>query len=309
MARTRLLAAKRWYCIICIMISFFLVSSAIAQNKVVVIPLTETVEAPLDPFAPVAAVSPPDSAYTIANFGVIDNVTGLMWEKTASMYLRSWEDAWDYCQNKQTGFGGALDDWRLPCVAELMSIVDYGTYNPAINGTAFPGTSSQPYWSATPDADRSGEAWFLSFYRGDGGSTDKYLAYYVRCVRKLSARDSTFRNNGNGTVTDLATGLTWQRQDDNILRGWTLGVSYCQWLSLAGGSWRLPNIKELRSIIDDRVSDPAIDEGVFVGTDVSHYWSATASASYGGYAWSVNFNGGYVNHLSNPSPGYVRCVR
>ncbi len=69
-------------------LTLLLTASTAAQNKVVVIPLTK--KTPLEPYAPLAAVSPPDSAYTVQTYGIVDNVTGLMWEKTASSYASSW---------------------------------------------------------------------------------------------------------------------------------------------------------------------------------------------------------------------------
>jgi len=150
MKRARILARRRLCRMIFLIISFFLVSIATAHDKVVVIPLIDTVEAPHTPYGPLAAESPPDSAYTVSTRGVIDNATGLMWEQTASPITNSWGEAWEYCQSKQTGFNGGLDDWRLPSVGELMSIVDYGAYVPAINSVVFPGTSlGLPYWTAT----------------------------------------------------------------------------------------------------------------------------------------------------------------
>jgi len=119
-----------------------------------------------------------------------------------------------------------------------------------------------------------------------------------------------FKDNGNFTVTDLATGRTWQQRDDNVTRNWDDAVSYCQGLSLGGsGDWRLPDIKELRSIIDGRVSYLAIDTDVFPGTNSGPYWSATTFAPNSGYAWSVSLNGGTTSFPHKSFPYYVRCVR
>jgi len=119
-----------------------------------------------------------------------------------------------------------------------------------------------------------------------------------------------FKNNGNGTVTDQATGLTWQREDDNVQRrNDGPAVVYCQGLGLAGGGWRLPTIKELRSIVDERVYNPAIDSAAFPGTNPSYYWSATTFAPYSGRAWYVLFHDGYVDTYGKSYANYVRCVR
>jgi hypothetical protein len=74
--------------------------------------------------------------------------------------------------------------------------------------------------------------------------------------------------------------------------------------------WRLPNIKELRTIIDMTTSGPAIDPIAFPGTNVSFYWSATTLASNSEYAWSVEFTSGWVFYgLKFPDTNFVRCVR
>ena len=68
---------------------------------------------------------------------------------------------------------------------ELISIVNYGTYNPAINSTYFPNTNSSLYWSSTTDASYSSGAWVVSFYDGYVYyyGYGKSLNGYVRCVR------------------------------------------------------------------------------------------------------------------------------
>ena len=74
-----------------------------------------------------------------------------------------------------------------------------------------------------------------------------------------------FTDNGNGTVTDNDTGLIWQQGNvNNILGNWDYLIGYCEGLSLAGQTdWRLPNIKELKSIIDYNLDSPAIDQDIF----------------------------------------------
>ena len=130
------------------------------------------------------------------------------------------------------------------------------------------------------------------------------------CLLARSVWAAGFQVNNNGTVTDLATGLIWQQQDDNVLRTHAAAVTYCNGLSLAGSSnWRLPAIKELSSIVDLRTSSPAIDRVVFLGTNSSPYWSASSRASSSGSAWVVNFGGGNVSSNIKSNFFYVRCVR
>lgn len=153
---------------------------ALAQNKVVVIPLMEDAP-PLEPWEPLTAVSPPNSAYTIGTTTVTDNVTGLVWQRTDDNTLRTWGEAWDYCTDNTPGLPGS--GWRLPSRTELMSIVYYGTYNEAINSVAFPGTNSLYYWSASTYAVSSDNAWIVYFYNGNVNNNNKSNNNNVRCVR------------------------------------------------------------------------------------------------------------------------------
>src|SRR3990167_9252666 len=93
----------------------------------------------------------------------------------------------------------------------------------------------------------------------------------------------SFTDNGNGTVTDSDTGLIWQKEDDNTTRTWESAITYCEGLSLSYTDWRLPNIKELKSIVDNTKDSPAINKIYFPNTNSSYYWSSTASASASSY--------------------------
>jgi hypothetical protein len=116
-------------------------------------------------------------------------------------------------------------------------------------------------------------------------------------------------NNGDGTVIDAATGLVWQ-QGEGGSKTWQAALSYCEELTLAGQSdWRLPNFKELQSIVDYTKSHPAIDKTVFSGANSSYYWSSTTYASGAGLAWYVGFSSGYVYYDDKTNSSYVRCVR
>jgi hypothetical protein len=120
-----------------------------------------------------------------------------------------------------------------------------------------------------------------------------------------------FLDNGNDTVNDQGTGLIWQKNDDDTPRTWQAALDYCNGLTLGGSSnWRLPNVKELRSIVDEDRHDPAIDP-VFTGVNSSAYWSATTSEDLRDHAWIVSFYTGSVGFSDKSGSGYVhvRCVR
>ena len=117
----------------------------------------------------------------------------------------------------------------------------------------------------------------------------------------------------NGVVTDSRTTLQWQDDySDNAgsikQTTWTAAIDYCEALSLDGGGWRLPNKKELLSIVDYNHYSPSINT-VFTNTSSSYYWSATTHAASTSVAWVVYFSNGYTTYDTKSANRYVRCVR
>jgi len=168
-----------------------LVNTAAAHNRVVVIPMAgDDVPAELTPTTPVAKVDPESSDYTFSFFvggififlpTVFDRTTELEWQRQDDDIRRTWDDAWQYCVDLDLG---GHQDWRLPRIKELQSIVDYGQASaPTIEGVAFPNTNSSFYWSASNRASSSSSAWVVSFANGFVFSNVKALNVFVRCVR------------------------------------------------------------------------------------------------------------------------------
>ena len=124
------------------------------------------------------------------------------------------------------------------------------------------------------------------------------------------AMAADYTDNGDQTITDNRTDLIWQKEDDNTTRNWEGAITYCEGLTLASQSdWRLPNIRELESIVKDSTYSPAIDTTWFPNTDSSDYWASTTGASNTSYAWHVYFDYGYVYGSNKSDNNYVRCVR
>lgn len=254
-----------------------------------------------------------------------DNFTGLIWEikttanKNADYTWSEAEDFIDQLNINGGGFGG-FDDWRLPGRAELSSLSDRGKHKPAIETFWFPNTVSWRYWSSTMVANKPDNAWRVNAAIGFVYYENKENSrYHVRAVRG-PALDKYMADNNNGTVTDKTTGLTWQKctygqKWDNInaaCTGEPLLVTWEEALAEASkyDNWRLPNIDELQSLVDDSAFDPAICEPFrqylprsLVSPDPDHmhtlpYWSSTTDVRFSDYdrAWIINFVDGSNNY-------------
>ncbi len=120
----------------------------------------------------------------------------------------------------------------------------------------------------------------------------------------------SYTDNGDGTVKDNGTGLTWQKQDNGATMTWAAGLQYCanNTAALPGSGWRLPNINELLSLVDYARAAPTINS-VFTSTQSNSYWAATTYQGGTYYAWYVVFSYGYASYNNKTPSYYVRCVR
>ena len=127
---------------------------------------------------------------------VIDSRTGLMWARcvvgqtwngttqscTGEALRLTWQEALQASSSYQAA---NFDDWRVPNIKELVSIVERACVAPATNLTIFNSAPSQHYWSSTPNTDttKKDEAWAMGFQNGRLDSNDKNADFYVRMVR------------------------------------------------------------------------------------------------------------------------------
>jgi hypothetical protein len=129
---------------------------------------------------PPAFTGAPDAHYEVGSSSVRDLATGVTWQRVLPPRTFGFEAALDYCHH--LGLEGHKD-WRLPSMPELVTLVDERTSNPAIDGSAFPGTPAESFWTSSLFGNKSGEAWHVEFNRGSALYGLLKATYRVRCVR------------------------------------------------------------------------------------------------------------------------------
>jgi hypothetical protein len=135
-----------------------------------------------------AAGAPNPESYQDNGDGTVtDNTTGLMWQQAVPAQELSWSVAAGYCPSLTLG---GHNDWRLPTVIELMSLLDYGQVTgfgqaqvPLINGIVFPATPADPYWSSTVVGGSASVAWYVDFGYGVASTSAQSDPNNFRCVR------------------------------------------------------------------------------------------------------------------------------
>jgi hypothetical protein len=126
-----------------------------------------------------------------------------------------------------------------------------------------------------------------------GRSEDKtFFVTYVRGNKAYGKND--FQDNKDGTISDKATGLMWMQDDNQKAINWEEALGYAEKTEFAGHSdWRLPNVKELQSIVDytrspSTTNSAAIDplfhctsiKNEAGKTDYPFYWSSTTHSNW-----------------------------
>ncbi len=272
-----------------------------------------------------------EPSYTDNGDGTItDNVTGLMWQKDMGSKM-SFDEAAAVAPSLRLG---GYADWRIPSIKELYSLIlftgqskgesavkafiDESYFIQPLGDTA---QGERPIdaqtWSATKYVGttmRGNETIFgvnfvdgrIKGYPKIGNRTGRSSAnrMFFRMVRGNPAYGrNDFVDNNDGTISDRATGLMWQKADDGTARDWESSLAYAENLVLAGHSdWRLPDAKELQSIVDyTRAPD------VTHSAAIHPLFQTTSIADPDGVAGQYPFFWTGTTHLDGPNP-YASAV-
>ena len=227
------------------------------------------------------------------NETVTDLLTGLVWIESKEEVRHSWHDAIAYCS--ELLFADA-DDWRLPSKEELETIVNYNSTYPALHEEF--SCRSSFYWSSTPHLPNPPYAWGVYCLDGADHWLHKSNNYSVRCVR---SSDSEIEAKGGM--------LEWEQPAGKNLQNWQDALDYCETLSHAEKrDWRLPNLRELKSLADYSKYYPAAAPASAMESAI--YWSSTTVGSETpSTAWAVFFGNGDDLWREKSLKQHVRCVR
>jgi len=247
------------------------------------------------------------------------------------------DTAHNYCQNLELG---GYDDWRLPYATELIDISNY--QNPLWEGYTmlreaidepFKYTRDSGYWAR--DHYRGFHvdmAWYVTARTGGLYRGYQDIELNVRCVRGdsyLIATDyntdqygtndysyTTYDNYthlSNGIIQDNIRQVEWfLNTPTTIPLNWKDSVSYCKNSAKDGGRWRLPNTKEMTTIVDTKKYLPAFKKEFQSYAGVSSFFSSTTVSSTPGnenQAFVHESQTGGINHSAKDVASNNFCIR
>ncbi len=265
-------------------------SDARSATDAVVVPPGSDGAAAGVPAMPLPPPSPLLSNYLITADTVSDKTTGLVWQRAMhSGAGERYPQAFAYCTNLDLA---GETDWQLPTRLELISILDYGQRSTNLSPELFPDRPMVPFqttfWTRSVDIRHGSfdDRWTVDAYAGGLGSGAigaDFLNYLARCVRSSKATGAALRivQSSSATAYDPVTGLTWQTAMSPSAASLSDAMSYCDTASIGpfGSGWRLPNIRELQSILDETQQVAPLWDPLFMSNaaHTTRLWSSTAS--------------------------------
>ena len=253
---------------------------------------------------------------------VTDRNTGLTWQKSPPSDTYTWQEGADYVEALELA---DQNDWRLPSPKELFSIASFASGWPYLDTEYFElageVTKDEQFWTSQKYVGTTVEGGENAAF-GVNAVTGHIKAYAaeakgpaggkrVRAVRGEIHGENSLTDNGDGTITDAATALMWAQDDEGLQVNWEDALAHAGSASVGGyNDWRVPNVKELQSIVDYSRSPSATDasaqgpaiDALFTSTpmtneagdsDYGYYWTGTSANFTSGepyyYAWYVAF--------------------
>lgn len=116
--------------------------------------------------------------------------SGLMWQDdipNKELKVNALE-ATRYCRELHHA---TKKDWRVPLYHELLELVNYFRYDPAVQDE-IKNIAADKYWTASNDVKDYSAAWYVDFKYGETGASLRISRYHVRCVRSLSDQEDDF---------------------------------------------------------------------------------------------------------------------
>ncbi len=256
---------------------------------------------------------------------ITDNVTELMWQQNMGEKI-SFDNAFKKADSLTLG---GYTDWRVPTLKELYSLIQFNGITGQSEANAKPYINTdyfdQPFgdegqgerfidaqtWSATEYVGKimhGNDGIFgvnfidgrIKGYPKTKPATGLPNKMYFRMVRgNTEYGKNNFVDNKDGTISDLASGLMWQQADNGQTYNWQEAIDYAENFELVEHSdWRLPNPKELQSIVDysrcpDVSNSPAIDP-LFLCTEIN---DPDGNPKHYGFYWTG------TTHHDGPQPG------
>lgn len=247
---------------------------------------------------------------------VYDSVTTLLWQLSDGGEM-TFDQAITYCDTLTLG---GFTDWRLPSPAEAYSILNHQNPNPAVDIKIFPKTGAEYWYTSAVQANDPSKSWVTNAGGGIGnhpktetisaGGTKKF---HARAVRSTSADvfiANRFVDNGDGTVTDQLTDLMWVKSPGTTASNWEDAILLSEYNTTGGHTdWRLPNIKEIRSLNDETRTQPSVSTTAFPGIAQSKFWSSTTLPNQSSKAWYYDNQFGITTYDVKSATHLVWMVR
>ncbi len=261
-----------------------------------------------------------------------DAVTGLVWENKTDGGLHAVNARYtglDTASNPVAALVSQTNaqalcgyrDWRLPELMELQGLVDYGIPypGPVVDTGSFPLNLGEAYWTASKDGRQPDRAYVVLWNDGQVYRDSRSASHPARLVRGTPLRSRWTVSADGEEVTDRSTGLVWKRcQEGTRWTGSTCEGSAryftwyeaLQWVVPGEKHWRVPNVKEMSSLIDPSFKGTlAINTDIFPKTSNDMFWTSSPYTLDTFYGWVVQSFYGYAYFTYLEDTGALRLVR